>query len=344
MAYSVIIATHNRAVVLAETLDALSRLQTSKAWEVIVVDNNSSDNTRQVVEDAQTSFTKPLRYLFEPEPGKAAALNTAIRHASGDILLFTDDDALVEPDWLGRADAALTETGADYVGGRVRPRWEREPPRWLSARKTRISGVIALLDCGDTRREFGKGIGWPLGVNMAVRADVFRVHGFWWDNRYDRVGNTLRGQGQREWCLRLRSAGLHGFYEPQMVVHHLVPAERLMKGYFRRWFYWLGVSRAMLYVNQGLDMESPEDRPLDSSSVPHIAGVPRYMIRTAVYHLRESVRQTLLGRWPEAFEHELWVCFFAGVMRQRWNDRRIPIGTTTSLEASVPPALSTNPQ
>jgi glucosyl-dolichyl phosphate glucuronosyltransferase len=330
MKYSVIIATYNRATELAETLDALASVRTGESWETIVADNNSSDKTRQVVQDAQAAFPVPLRYVFEPEQGKAAALNSAIRQASGEVLLFTDDDALVEPDWLDRAGEALEQTGAAYVGGCVRPRWEKSPPPWLAERKTRISGVIALLDYGDNRREFGCGIGWPLGVNMAVRADVFHVHGMWWDNRYDRVGNTLRGQGQREWCIRLRSAGLRGFYEPGMVVHHLVPADRLVKTYFRRWFYWLGVSRAMLYLNQGLDMESPEERPLDVANVPHIVGVPRYMFRSAAYHLRESIRQTILGNAAAAFEHELWVCFFAGVLRQRWNDRSTPIGKAAS--------------
>jgi glucosyl-dolichyl phosphate glucuronosyltransferase len=329
MKYSVIIATYNRATELVKTLEAVAGLRTADTWEAIVADNNSSDNTRQVVQDAQSTFPVPLHYVFEPEQGKAAALNSAIRQARGEVLLFTDDDALVEPDWLDRAGEALEQTGGAYVGGRVQPRWEQTPPPWLSERKTRISGVIALLDYGDLRREFGRGIGWPLGVNMAVRADVFHLHGMWWDNRYDRVGNTLRGQGQREWCIRLRSAGLQGFYEPGMVVHHLVPADRLVKAYFRRWFYWLGVSRAMLYVNQGLDMESPEERTRDAN-VPHIAGVPRYMFRSASYHLRESIRQTVLGNSPEAFEHELWVCFFAGVLRQRWNDRTTPIGQVVS--------------
>lgn len=325
MKFSVIIATYNRATELAETLAALAAARTASAWEVVVADNNSSDHTRQVVHDAQAQFPVPLQYVFEPRQGKAAALNSGIRQASGEILLFTDDDALVEPDWLDRSGAALEETGGAFVGGRVQPRWENTPPSWLSERKTRISGVIALLDYGDARRKFGDGIGWPLGVNMAVRAAVFHTHGFWWDNRYDRVGNTLRGQGQREWCIRLRSAGLEGYYEPQMVVHHLVPGNRLDKAYFRRWYYWLGVSRAMLYANQGLDMESPEDRALDLSNPPHLVGVPRYMFRTASYHLQQSVLQTVLGNPADAFEHELWICFFAGVLRQRWIDRSSPI-------------------
>jgi glycosyltransferase involved in cell wall biosynthesis len=326
--YSIIIATYNRAKELEDTLRGLGRLETASTWEVIVADNNSTDATRAVVEAAAAAFPVPLRYVFEGTQGKAAALNTAIRAAHGEILMFTDDDALVEPDWLERASAALDGTGAAYVGGRVLPRWETSKPDWIPNRSGRLWAVVALLDFGATRREFGHGIGWPLGVNMAVRASVFRELGLWWDNRYDRVGNSLRGQGQREWCLRARNAGLQGIYTPDMVVHHLVPADRLRKGYFRRWFYWYGVTRAVMYGHHGCDMEAPDERTHDFAKVPHIAGVPRYMFRSAIGHLARAIARTLRGRTAEAFEHELWLSFFAGVVRQRWTDRLTPIGTT----------------
>jgi glycosyltransferase involved in cell wall biosynthesis len=326
MKYSVVIATYNRAKELAETLDGLAHLRTTDPWEVIVADNNSSDRTRQVVDDAAATFPAPLHYVFEGEQGKAAALNTAIRLARGEIIAFTDDDALVEPDWLDQAGAALADGDAAYVGGPVLPRWEKAPPRWLPDQRTRLWAVIALLDYGRQIKEFGQGIGWPLGVNMAVRSDVFHTHNIWWDNRYDRVGNSLRGQGQREWCLRLRAAGLRGFYAPEMLVHHLVPADRLVKPYFRRWFYWFGISRAIMYAHHGLDMEAPDERTFDFGAIPHIAGVPRYMFRGALYHVRETLRHRLLQHPPEAFEHELMLCFFAGVLRQRWVDRNSPIG------------------
>lgn len=327
MKYSIIIATYNRAEELVHTLNGLARLQASAPWEVIVADNNSTDATRQVVGAAAETFPAPLRYVFEGTQGKAAALNTAIREARGEILVFTDDDALVEPDWLDRAGAALDETGAAYVGGRVLPRWETSRPDWIPNRSGRLWAVVALLDFGAGRREFGRGIGWPLGVNMAVRARVFHEHGIWWDNRYDRIGNSLRGQGQREWCLRVRAAGLKGTYTPDMVVHHLVPADRLKKAYFRRWFYWYGVTRAVLYGHHGLDMEAPDERTHDFTKVPHVAGVPRYMFRSAIGHAVRAVSQTLRGRAAEAFEHQLWLSFFAGVVRQRWSDRQIPAGT-----------------
>jgi glucosyl-dolichyl phosphate glucuronosyltransferase len=331
MRFSIIIATYNRADELVHTLRSLAGLTTSASWEVIVVDNNSSDRTRQVVEQAAADFPVAVRYLFEATQGKAVALNTAIREARGEILVFTDDDALVEADWLDRAEAALEQTGGAYVGGRVLPRWERERPAWIPDRSGRMWAVIALADFGDRPRQFGRGIGWPLGVNMAVRASVFHTHGIWWDNRYDRIGNSLRGQGQREWCLRVRAAGLCGYYTPEMLVHHLVPADRLRKSYFRRWFYWYGISRAVLYAQHGLDMESPDERSLDFASVPHLAGVPRFMFRSALAHIKQMIGCTLRARSAEAFEHELWLCFFAGILRQRWQDRLVPVGTGQEL-------------
>jgi len=334
--YSVIIATYNRADELARTLASLRQISTADSWEVLIVDNNSSDRTRQVTAEAATAFPVPLRYIFEGRQGKAVALNTAIQQAHGDTLVFTDDDALVERDWLDRAGQALAQTGAAYVGGRVLPRWEREKPEWLPNRGGRMWGVIAALDYGPEKREFGRGIGWPLGVNMAVRADVFANRDLWWDNRYDRVGNTLRGQGQREWCLRVRAAGMQGFYVPDMLVHHLVPADRLTKPYFRRWFYWYGISRAILYAHRGLDMEAPDEQTLDFSRVAHVAGVPRYMFRTALEHTRAMIREALGRRSADAFEHELWLCFFAGVLRQRWKDRRhVVVSGVSRTEPSV---------
>jgi glucosyl-dolichyl phosphate glucuronosyltransferase len=327
MTFSVIVATYNRAGELAVTLDGLSRLRPAGDWEVIVVDNNSTDRTREVVDRAASRFPVPLRYLLEPRQGKALALNTGIQHARGDILMFTDDDAIVEPDWLERAAAALGETGAAYVGGRVLPRWERPRPAWIPEDRSRLWAVIALLDFGPDRAQFGRGrIGWPLGVNMAVRADVFHRHELWWDNRYDRTGKTLRGAGQREWCLRARAAGLTGIYAPDMVVHHLVPADRLTKAYFRRWYYWYGISRAVLYQHRGFDMEGLDEQHTAASAGPHVAGVPRHMIKSAGRHLLALVTDTASRRPVPAMQHELWLCFFAGIVRQRWRDRAAPIG------------------
>ncbi len=324
MKFSIVIATYNRAPVLRETLASLAALEPRAPWEVIVVDNNSPDGTRQVVEAAASGFPAPLRYAFEREQGRSAALNHGFGLATGDIIVTTDDDVRVGSNWLTRIDAALEAQQCDYVGGRVVPRWEAPPPAWLPKRNGQLWAVIALLDYGAEPLRFGTRV--PLGVNMALRrASLDRVGGF--DTRIGRRAGTLLGQEVREWCLRAHAAGLTGFYVPDIVVEHLIPRDRLTKRYFRRWFYWRGVSRAMLYAETGLDMEKPEQSTLDFSRVPHIAGVPRYMFRSAVDAVVDSAAATLRGDREAAFERELWLCFFAGVLRRRWQDRERPIAT-----------------
>jgi hypothetical protein len=115
-------------------------------------------------------------------------------------------------------------------------------------------------------------------------------------------------------------------------VQHLIPAERLRKGYFRRWFYWRGISRALLYQRAGLDMEAPEQTTLDFSKVPHIAGVPRYLYRRALAHAAAWPGAALRRDARAAFEHETWLCFFAGIVRQRWTDSRH--GTSAGRDSS----------
>jgi len=180
--------------------------------------------------------------------------------------------------------------------------------------------VIALLDYGPDAIRFGARV--PLGVNMAFRRPAFdRAGGF--DPQTGRKAGTLLGQEVREWCIRARAAGLRGFYAPELALQHIIPASRLNKRYFRRWFYWRGVSRARLYERAGLDMEAPEQTTLDFRHVPHVLGVPRYLYRktlvTGCKALAAYLRRDRIG----AFDHELWIWFFLGILSQRWTRRGV---------------------
>src|SRR5919107_1856051 len=156
MDFSIIIPTYNRADELRETIRSIANLTVEGDWELLVVDNKSTDHTAAVVEAERAFFPTSLRYLFEPEQGRYAALNTGIRAATGNIIATTDDDARVEPDWLTRAAAGLDALGCDYVGGKVLPLWKGAPPAWLTNQPGGGHwAVLALQNHGEKPREFG---------------------------------------------------------------------------------------------------------------------------------------------------------------------------------------------
>jgi glycosyltransferase involved in cell wall biosynthesis len=325
MKYSIVIATHNRAKDLRGTLASLAALTTPHPWEVIVVDNNCTDDTPDVVSEFAATYPVPLRYLFESVPGRSAALNTGIALAQGEIIVTTDDDVRVETDWLEAIGSEMQRLQCDYIGGRVLPIWGGPRPAWLPDRPSRHWAVIALLDYGDEPMEFVRKM--PLGVNMAFRREAFAVVGGW-DPRIGRKAGTLLGQEVREWCVRARAHGVRGYYAPGVSLRHIIPASRLNKEYFRRFFYWRGISRAMLYQQRGLDMESPQETRLNFRQVPHVFGIPRYMYRTALASAWGAAKAYLRGDMERGFEQELYVWMFFGIARQRWTDRGKPFEWT----------------
>jgi glucosyl-dolichyl phosphate glucuronosyltransferase len=343
MDVSVIICTVNRAAELERTLASLASVHKPGSVELIVVDNNSSDDTRRVVHSAAATYPFPVKYLFVREEGKYTALNAGIRASFGRTIAATDDDARFDADWLQRSTDALERHGCEFVGGRVLPLWSGPKPAWIAERNGLHAKVIALLDHGDEEREFGHEISWPLGVNVAYRREVFERVGLF-DNRLGRKAGTLRNQAQREWHLRARAAGARGFYVPDMVVHHLVPPNRLEKRYFRRWLYWHGISRAILYRQGGFDMEEPELPVPPHAAERLVAGIPVHLVRKALRTTRSFVWHTLRRDRPDAFEYELWLCFFAGLARQRWIDRRHPVAPgPASTGVAAAPAVAVHP-
>jgi glycosyltransferase involved in cell wall biosynthesis len=341
MKYSVVIPTYNRAGELRGTLASLAAIGSTDPWEVIVVDNNCTDDTAAVVRDAAVTFPVPLKYVFEQVAGRCAAMNAGIAQSTGEIIVTIDDDVRMTPDYLDRVGDAFATLQCDYIGGRVHPLWRGERPTWMPAHRTRHWAVVALLDEGTQPFEWSATL--PLGCNMAFTRRAFHLTGAW-NNTVGRKAGTLLGQEVREWCIRAREKGLRGFYAPQVLVQHVIHADRLNKKYFRRWFYWRGVSRAIMYQQHGLDMENPQARGTDFSKAPHIGGIPRYLFRTLARTVVNLARATARRDETAAFEHELLLCMYAGIWRQRWRDRRQPFPwagngrvTRISPEPAAPP-------
>jgi glycosyltransferase involved in cell wall biosynthesis len=275
---SVLICTYNRSALLEQTLETLQRAYPPDRCtvEVIVVDNNSSDNTREVVRRAGAMGPYPVHYLAERQQGKGFALNSGLANAHGEVIALTDDDVLPARDWLQRIVGNFRASDVVFVFGKVLPRWEAPPPPELVTLKARdIWGPLALIDYGDEpvsydAESFGKKR-LPVGANLALRRQAIEQIGGW---RTDlgRVDNTMIAGEDRELCVRLYRAGLYsGVYDPSVLVKHLVPATRMTRDYFRKWFFWHGRTLARMADAVYLD--------LDLTKVPSVAGVPRFMYR-----------------------------------------------------------------
>jgi glycosyltransferase involved in cell wall biosynthesis len=315
---TVLVCTFNRAADLAATLDSLEGLEVDAplTWEVIVVDNNSADDTHDVVVRHALEFPTTLKYVFEPMQGKSHALNTGLRFARGRLIAFTDDDVRVPARWLMNSIAPLLDDATfAYSGGPVRPLWGGRKPAWLDERG-RMGGTLAVTDHGNEPFIFEDRRKIPLGVNMTIRRELIeRVGGFHPD--LGRTGHSLLGQEQADFFYRSRRAGVVGLYLPDAVLDHAVPAARLTLTYFRRWWYWKGLSHARLHALHG-----ETELGLDLRTTRRIAGVPRHMIRSFVRHLAGWISAALLGRGRDRAEHFCMMAYVIGYARESHKCRR----------------------
>jgi glycosyltransferase involved in cell wall biosynthesis len=238
MKITVILCTYNRSQSLTKALEsvAASTLPSSVAWEVLVVDNNSSDQTREVVEECCSRHPGRFRYLFESQPGKSHALNAGIREARGDVLAFMDDDVTVEATWLQNLTAALQDSEWGGAGGRILPEPAFSPPLWLSFEgpKGRYAlAPLALFDLGPGAGQLAEA---PFGTNMAFRKEMFEKYGSFRTDLGPRPGSEIRNE-DTEFGSRLLAAGERLSYEPSAVVYHPVQENRIQKKYFLAWWF-----------------------------------------------------------------------------------------------------------
>ena len=242
MKITVILCTYNRCRTLSKALSSLaaSVLPDSVSWEVLVIDNNSHDQTREVVQEFCNQYPDHFRYLLVSQSGKSFALNAGIRASQADVLAFTDDDITVDPYWLRNLTQNLSgEEWAGAAGKTILPH-PFSPPTWLALDGPYgMAGILApLFDRGDSPRE----LDWaPFGANMAYRKMMFEKYGFF---RTD-LGPTPDGQIPRfnedtEFGRRLMSAGERLSYEPSAIVYHPIHEERSGKDYILSWWFDFG--------------------------------------------------------------------------------------------------------
>ena len=235
--FSIIICTRNREALLRKSLASIKEVHYPKDdFELLVIDNNSTDDTKTVMQEFSERASFPVRYVFEEKTGLSWARNTAIRNANGRYLIFTDDDMLVEKNILNEHRRVIEKYGARVVQGNIDLIFSGGRPSWLSDNLTKW---LCETNCD---RE-GDGDIDLVGGHMAFSRDIFEdFHGF----QEDLGKGAPGGWGEdSELGRRLASAGERIFFAPRATVHHIITPDRTTKRYFRRMAYDKGSSYAV---------------------------------------------------------------------------------------------------
>ena len=303
---SVVLCTYNRSGLLAGALDALVHQIDAPPYEVVVVDNNSTDGTREMV--GAFAARGIVRYTFEPIQGLAQARNRGTAAATAPILAFTDDDVRVAPTWVRAIASAFAEhPDVEMVGGRIEPEWGAEPPAWLSRAGY---APLALVDYG--AEPFRITPARPvclIGANIAVRRRAFnRAHGF--STHLQRVGDGIGSTEDHDFQTRLLESGASALYAPQISARAVVPRERLSKRYHRAW-----------HEGHGRFYARMRDRSFERTRLGTVLGVPAHVYRSAIGETAAWAGSLALGRHSAAFAHELKLRFLTAFAVQRIFDR-----------------------
>ena len=291
MYVSVIMCTYNRADLLGGAVESiLAQGPGTPKYELIVVDNNSSDHTRAVVERYLGDTRCRVRYLFEGKQGLSHARNAGIEAAASDVVAFTDDDVVVAPDWVATIEAAFAaHPEIDCIGGKVLPRWAETPPSWLTRDHW---APLALVDRGERPIEASDSLRLCfVGANLAVRRRVFDAVGLF-APRLQRVKDGIGSTEDHEFLLRVYATGRRGLYVPELVVTAEVQNDRLTQAYHRRWHRGHGHFCAVMQLVK---------------PVPGVAtmfGVPSYFFRELLSDMMKAARSRLRLDKAGAFVHE----------------------------------------
>lgn len=304
---TVAICTLNRGDVLRKTLERMRLLEIPAGtdWELLVVDNNSTDNTPAVLGEMTRSL--PLRSLRETNVGLSYARNLVLKEARGEFIFWTDDDVLADSKWLKNLLSTFDSTGADFVFGRAAAAWpDDKVPDWYSPR---VSGLFALLDYGD-ESFVSDDLNKPFnGLNFAARAGAHRQLGMFRID-YGPRGNRGGGGLAEDFDMYERALGAHMkiVYQPNAVVCHMIPPQRATRRF--------NCKKALLNQRRFYD-----NLIQDPPAVPWLFGLPRYYYRKMIDDLLALSKHFVTRNKPARFYYELQVLRFVGLFAQSWRYR-----------------------
>lgn len=272
---SVIIATCNRSESLKKVLQNLLAQPLSRPfdYEIIVVDNNSTDNTHALIDGMMLMAHGRLKYFQQPMRGKCQCLNMGIKKAKGDIIAFTDDDVIVENNWLSAIAECFEQFDCDGIGGKVLPVYPENTPMWIKENPGQLAGVVVIYDQGDMPRPVDGTIERFIGSNWAFKRSVFDELGLF---RIDLgPGTPIMGEDEEFYFRILAKKKL--YYCPQMLIRHPVDLSRLSFKKTAAWHISLGRFLACKQMRDGAE------------SYVCYFGIPRYLFKDAAVNIFKLV-------------------------------------------------------
>ena len=244
MKLSVIICTYNRDKYIYNVLKSIAEDDfLPEKFEIILVNNNSTDNTESECKRFRSDFPQPeFHYFVETNQGLSYARNRGIKEAAGEILIYVDDDAVVQKGYLQAYYAFFEQhLQAMAAGGPIIPVYETQKPKWMS--HFTLPMMTGYLYKGDRVLEF-KGGEYPIGANTAFRKSVFEKVGLF-NVDLGRKGGNLMGAEEKDIFDKMRSLGMKYYYLPGAILHHIIAETRLTDDHFNRLTYSIGKSERM---------------------------------------------------------------------------------------------------
>ena len=303
MTLDIVVPTYNRSDLLRRTIQSVQRAEKPRDLlvKLIVVDNNCTDGTEQLVKAMSLDSPVPIVWVRETSQGLSSARNGGIAAGKGELIGFIDDDEEIQRNWLMVVEREFGDPDVGFIGGSCVPRWGAAPPDWLPRTMPAVIGVVEAQPRSPYDAKFP---GILMGGNAVLRRSVFE-HVGGYDVRLGRTKKGLLSMEDDEFYQRLLSARIKGVHAPDLVIEHFIPPVRLTKKYHRSWCFWHAVTEGSLFLRK--------PRP-----VVRLFGIPRYLFGEAARALVHMPALWITGRRRDALEREMALWQLAGFAYGRY--------------------------
>jgi glycosyltransferase involved in cell wall biosynthesis len=325
---SIIVPTRNRDVYLPSTLLSLTRQDyPATQYEIIVVDNGSTDNTKDVVynfKDRTPGYK--IKYIYEPVPGQLSGRHRGAFEAEGNILIFVDDDIEAIKTWLSSIMDTFNNGNVHLVTGPSLPKYETNPPDWINnyfifSPNRIICPSLSLLYSGDHTIEIDPIHVW--GLNYSIRKKTLFDEGGFHPDCIPKKLQCFQGDGETGLCRKMKIKGLKAIYSPKSAVFHKIPRSRLTVNYFKERFYYQGVCDSYTQIRKLKSLSGinvPEYPDLDCQKLSTMNAYDQY---------KQIIYQHIQNAYVDGFRfHQDAVkkndTLLKWILRENYFDYRLP--------------------